>query len=167
MKFEVGSSGLGSENFVKLKDKEKVVGIFRGDPFTFRQHWIGNRPQTCSGNDCAVCKKGESKAVFRFNLNFITRDENNQHVAKIFQGGWKLYQTLKALHESDYDLEKTIVTITRNGSDTNTTYTILPAKEHAVSVDLEKKLTGIALLDVNPETHAGKSEEEEDDGVPF
>lgn len=143
------SSGAGGANFLKVKDGEKVVGVFRGDPLMFQQHWIGTHGEICQGSGCPHCISG-NRASYRFHINFITKDDKGQYVAKIFTGGKKIYNALSMLND-EYELEKTIVSITRSGSTKDdTVYTIMPIKEHTVTPDKEKAIGAIALLELNP-----------------
>lgn len=169
-----GSDGLSSKDFVRLKDKESVQGVFRGNPFDFRQHWIGAKSSPCQGGDCKYCKEG-NKPSFRFRMNFLV-NENNNWVAKIFEQGFTVYQTLSALNRDDYDLEKYVVKITRNGTGQNTTYSIIPKPNGHITTETESKLALIKLHDLQnfignqeqppmPETPSGPVFEEED--LPF
>src|SRR6185312_16723655 len=117
-------SGLGGQFFIKLKDKESIVGVFRGDPYDFKQHWMQNGSQICPGAGCNECIKG-MKPSFRFRLNFVT-NEHGKYVARVFEQGRAVYGQLASLNNSGYPLEKTVVKITRTGNDKATTYTILP-----------------------------------------
>jgi hypothetical protein len=157
---------LSSDNFIKLSDRQTVQGIFRGEPYDFRQHWLGNRSVVCSGADCPECAKGD-RPKFRFRINFIGKT-GNEYSAKIFEHGARFYNTLKQLHESGYDLEKTVVNVTRNGMDTQTTYTILPVPNVKVDDLVEKKLQAIKLHDLSS---FKKSENESGpgdfDNIPF
>lgn len=149
MKFETPAGGISSNHFVKLKDKEKIVGLFRGDPFTFRDHWTGQRSEVCPGStDCPRCAKNE-KSKFRFHINFLTQD-NHVWTPKIFAGGWTVFQSLKALHEGDYDLEKTKVSINRSGTGTDTSYNILPSRDWQLSEGEDMALKSVTLLSLNP-----------------
>jgi hypothetical protein len=169
MKFETDSvSGLAGK-FVKLDDKQKIQGVFRGDPKSFRKHWVNNRTQECPGVGCVLCKDGE-KSSFRFRINFVTKDEAGAFQAKVFEGGWKMYQALKALHEGDYNLEKTVVVITRNGKGTDTTYTILPAKQHEITPETEKLLSQVQLVALDPSGDGMTNESDfapASDNIPF
>jgi hypothetical protein len=142
------SENAGGKNFLKLKAGDKVKGIFRGEPLDFRIHWITGRSSECPGlATCEHCKTG-TKSAFRFRINFITK-ENDAYVAKILEQGWTTYELLESLHEP-YNLEKTVVEITRRGEGLNTSYTVvpLPPPNGAVSPELEKKLAAIALHDL-------------------
>jgi hypothetical protein len=162
MKFEFEASS--PNQFIRIKDGEKVVGVFRGDIFTFKDHWVGNRSSLCTEKpDCPLCNEG-NKPKFRFHVNFLTAHDGKWS-AKIFAGGWKLYQTLKNLHESDYNLEKTIVSITRQGSDTNTVYSVLPIKDYQVTDEREAILAEIPLVPLDKKL--ALSDAKEDDRVPF
>ncbi len=123
---QLGMSNQDTQNFLKLKDKESVVGVFRGSPFDFRQHWIANRSFPCKGQGCEHCTN-KVKSTFRFRLNFVTKDPNNPqgYVAKIFEQGFSVYESLRALGEAGHNLERTLVKITRNGTGQATSYTIV------------------------------------------
>lgn len=142
MKFQATSGG-SSKNFVKLKSGDSVTGVFRGDPYDFKQHWSNQRSSLCTGEACEKCKAGD-KPGFRFRINFVTT-ENGAQVAKIFEQGWTVYDYLRTLNESDYDLEKHTVKITRNGEGTNTTYNIVPLAKGALSAEQEKKIAKVEL----------------------
>jgi len=143
--FETPSSpqSQGSSIYLKLVDMETVEGVFRGEINTFKQHWLSTgRSQLCTGRGCQLCEEDAPK--FRFQINFIMK-ENGQLVAKIFENGLRVYNALKDLHESGYDLEKTKVKIRRNGTGKDTIYTILPAKNGEVTPAVEAKLREVKL----------------------
>lgn len=149
MQFNSSSdSGVDTKNFVKLKDKESAIGVFRGDPYDFRQHWVDKRSVLCTGAEkgCKLCAE-KVKDGFRFRLNFITK-ENGGYVPKIFEQGWMVYEQLRALHEGDYKLDKTIVRITRSGTGQNTSYTVIPVPKGDVTPEIEKTLAAIKLHDL-------------------
>lgn len=160
MKFQTGGEGLGSEHFLKLKAGEVIRGVFRGDPHEFRLHWENNKSSLCTDDTCERCKSG-NKSKFRFRLNFLVK-ENDHYVAKIWEQGWTVYTQLRDLHASDYDLEKTVVKITRTGSGLNDTiYSVLPLPppNGLVTKELNDKLSQIKLHDLvnlaesTPESH--------------
>ena len=135
-KTEGGTSG---KNFVRLKAGESVHGIFRGEPYDFRQHWVNNKTQLCTGDECELCK-AKNKASFRFRLNLII-NENKAYVAKIFEQGYQVYDYIRSLADSGYDLEKTVVKITRHGSGPNdTSYVIVPVPGGALDGEKEKAI---------------------------
>lgn len=145
MKFNAGGGG----SFVKLGDKESIVGIFKGDPYEFKQHYDNatKKGTLCPGTDCPKCAEG-SKPAFRFRLNLITYD-GAEYKPWILEQGWNFYQDLKALHEGDHDLEKTLVKITRNGTGNGTRYTIFPTK--TVSPEDLSKINQVKLLKLEKE----------------
>lgn len=159
----------GAKNLVILKDNENITGVFRGELFEFRQHWIDKQPSVCAGRqECAHCKGG-LKPSYRFRLNFVMRDpESGQRVAKLFEQGWTMREQLEALNE-DYPLESTVVRIQRKGSGMNdTTYTILPVKGGALNPEQEKELEAVPLLPLEPvnEKPDEASPSFQDDDVP-
>lgn len=123
------SSGRAAGVFIKMKDGDRLQGIFKGDPHIFRQHWVSGRSHLCTGKDqCEHCKAGD-KPKFRFRINFIVR-EDGVPVAKIFEQGYGVYKDLKEMHENSYELPETLVSISRSGEGTNTRYTIMPVKNN-------------------------------------
>jgi hypothetical protein len=114
--------------FIKLNDGEKVHGLFRGDPVLFKIHWINKKAFPCLEDLCEHCREGD-KAKFRFRINIIV-EQDKVFVAKIFENNYGVYKDLKALHENGYNLEETYVSITRQGINQSTKYSILPVKQN-------------------------------------
>ena len=142
MKFKTNESG--PSKFLKMKASESVRGIFKGEPHDFKQHWLDGKGYLCIGDECVHCKAG-IPAKFRFRLNLILK-ENGAFTAKIFEQGWIVYEMLKALHEADYDLEKHMMKITRNGTGTDTTYSIVPVPNGTLSKEDAAQIANIVLL---------------------
>lgn len=170
MKFrDKTDGGGGGKDFLKLKDKDEVRGSFRGEVTEFYSHWKAGGGVVCPGRDkCALCQSGkkEDKASFRFRLNFITREtEGGPLVAKVFEQGWTVYETLRDLNK-DYKLEETIVKISRKGSGPkDTSYSILPIKEWMIKPDLEAKLALVPLQNLDP-FHVPEEQEVSDSHEP-
>lgn len=147
MKFPSSNSGGGSKNYLSLKGGESVQGVLRGDPHIYHQHWTGQNSSLCSGRDsCEKCKAGE-KPAFRFKLNMIIK-ENGALSVKVLNQGWKLYQQLRGLHESGWDLEKNSIRLSRTGTTKNdTVYNVSPIPNGTVSAAFEKQLAAVKLID--------------------
>lgn len=150
MQFKQIQESTGVSQFIKLEDKESIRGIFRGDPYDFKQHFIKaeNKSYLCTAPQaCQWCMKGD-RPKFRFTINFITKEPDGKYIAKVFEQGAKFYNGLKALHESGYDLERTIMAVTRSGKGTDTIYTILPIPNGAVPDAMEKNVSAVKLHDL-------------------
>jgi hypothetical protein len=165
MQFREDSEG-SSKNLIKLKDKESITGVFRGEVVEFRQHWENKQSSLCTGDGCQKCADGK-KPSFRFRLNFIVK-EGDALVAKIFEQGWTVYGQLREINK-DYPLNQNFVKISRSGSGQNdTSYTILPVKNSLLTKEQEAQASAVPLLDLDP---AGKSspsgESQSDEDVPF
>lgn len=145
--------------FVKLKSGQSISGVFRGEIYEFRQHFIKleNKSYECIGEGCQWCARNE-KATFRFRINFIT-NLNGANTAMIFDQGKKTYKILAALHK-DYPLPKHFVKITRNGDSNDTTYTILPIPKGEITPEKEKTISQIQLRDL-------KSPLKQDEDIQF
>ena len=114
--------------FVRLKDGESIVGVFRGTPYTFYKKWGEEE-------EYSEWQKGRA---FRFRINFITK-ENSQYVARIFEGNSYTGDQLWACYE-EYGLDA-VYKVVRKGSGTDTRYTLLfQSKLNEVSLDVIKKV---------------------------
>jgi hypothetical protein len=150
MKFDAQtkSQSGGPRNFIRLKDKESIVCVLRGEPYVFYQIWSNNKAQLVDPDD--------PNAQFRFRMNAILK-ENDQLVSKIIEQGWTVYSQLKDLHQ-EYDLSKTFIKITRNGSGTQTTYSIIPMNKNKPD---EKQLSKVPLQELG---HGKKGPQADDSG---
>lgn len=150
MKFKKrAGAGEGSAHFISFKDKETRYGVFRGEPFTFWQHWGDDGSVVCSGRSiCKLCHNGE-KASFRFAINFITLNpETKLREAKILEQGSKFYDSLQALETAGYDLDLTIISITRSGIDKTTKYAVVPIKDSQLTPDKKALIDAVPLHDL-------------------
>lgn len=164
---DLGSSGSeDSKSFVKLKDKESVRGVFRGDVHKFRQHWVGMKSEVCTGTaDCPGCKaQPNKKPAFRFRLNMVVK-EGEGYVAKIFEGGWTTFEQLIEINK-EIPLENHLVKISRSGTGMDTTYTVIALPNGTVTPEQEAKLKQVTLLDLRPGVE-NKPEAASPDQAPF
>lgn len=165
-----GNGGPGSGVFLRLKDGDRIQGIFRGDPSIFRQHWVGGRSALCEGKaTCEHCKAGD-KPKFRFRINFLTKIDG-VWMPKVFEQGYGTYLDLKEMHEGSYDLQVTLVTLSRTGEGTDTRYRVLPVKANGGLKEADfKKIAAIPLNELREESQASAPAPEEQDAnedVPF
>lgn len=148
---ELPSSG-GSKNYLKLKDKESVSGIFRGSIHEFFIVWENGKSRTVS--------EGTPEGKFRFKVNFVTK-EGTQFVPKIFEQGIILYKQLAELHK-EYNLEETVVKLSRSGTGTDTTYSLLPLLKTPLTKDVIEQLNQLELLPLE-----GKAPASDEPALPF
>ncbi len=167
MKFKEATASESAKDFVRLKDGESVKGVLRGEPYEFRTHWIGQRTELCTGPECVNCKAG-SKSSFRFRVNFIVRGEDGKFTPRIFEQGWKMYKDLNGLN-TEYDLERTVIKITRHGAGKNdTTYAVVPLPNGQVTDAMLNEIAPLKLLDLAKVETAAVTEENHDSSeVPF
>ncbi len=159
----------GGKNFLKLKSGESVRGVFRGDIYEFRQHFekAENKGYLCTEDkSCQFCNEGK-KSSFRFRLNIVIT-ENGAYSAKIYENGWGVYEMLKTLHE-DYNLETHLMKITRNGSGTDTTYSILPVPNGQLGESQTKLVSAVPLLnlEMKPKQNEETEVNYEEESIPF
>lgn len=145
----------GSNNYVKLKDKESITGIFRGEIKEFFVLWR-------DGKSTEV-PEGTPGSKFRFRINFVTK-EGSSYVPKIFEQGQLVYEQLAAIHE-EYPLEQTVCKITRNGEKLDTTYAIMPLRQ-PVTPETDNVLRVMKLLPLDSKAPA-KQDQWADSGPEF
>ena len=149
--------GGGSKHFLKLKDKESVQGIFRGDLHEFYVLWENGKSREVM--------PGTPGAKFRFRINFVIK-ESTGYVAKIFEQGLVVYNQLRELHD-EYELDKIVVKITRNGTGTDTTYSALPLLKQAITKETMKFLDTMPLLPLVSEKASESESAPELNDIPF
>lgn len=104
----------GGGKYLKLKDGESIEGTFMGEPYCFYQKF----------KDPIEYSSWQEGLSFRFRINFVTRDEHGQLVAKVFQGGAKVRDAVLDVKE-EYGLDA-VYKIKRTGSGKDDTrYTVL------------------------------------------
>jgi hypothetical protein len=160
MQFNATPSVGGSKNYLKLKDGEQVVGVFRGNPHEFYVLWKEGKAEPVP--------EGTKGASFRFRINFITK-ENEMFVAKIFEQGATVYNQLKELHE-EHGLSETVVVIRRSGTEKKTTYNIMPSGKTKWSPALAKQVEAIELHKLNESSNEENifgGGDHPDDEIPF
>lgn len=171
MHFKEIGSGLGAENFIRIKDGDSLKMIFRGEPYDFHKHWIRNKPELCKGINCELCQKGD-KPRFNFRINAIIYDsEKKSLVAKILEQGYRFYKSLASLEKAGYTLEKTPVIVSRTGTNKqDTVYTIMPDPNSKYNLELESQLSKIELRNLTDFELAGETTNTSDaneDDIPF
>lgn len=147
MLFTPRPKGLGKENFLKLSDGEEVTGVFRGQPHTFRRHWMQStqRSSECVGEGCPICQADpENRPAFRFRINFITT-RDGRWIPKIFEGGGELYDQLSSL-DKKLNLANTVVEIQRRGVKQNTKYMIIPMTNMPITKEMAAMIAQVQLL---------------------
>lgn len=151
MKFKTDTGAMDSKNYLRLKDKESAKGLLTGEPYEFRKHWVVNKSVLCSEDtQCAHCATG-LKSSFSFRVNILIND-NGTYVSKVFEQGWSVYEAMRQLN-SEYDLEKHLIKISRSGSGpTDTTYSVIPVPDGKVTPEMAKKLIGVQLQDLKHKT---------------
>ena len=146
MKFRKIEDVTGSNNYIKLKDKESIVGVFQGDIHEFFVRWENGKATEVA--------EGAPGASFRFRVNFVLKD-GSTFAPKIFEQGVTVYRQLEELH-AEYDLTTIFVKITRNGVGQDTSYSVLPSKAQIKKEELAHIKT-LKLHDLS-----GKKEESQD-----
>ena len=142
MKFRELPENGGPKNFIKLKDKESIEGICMGDIHEFSVLWENGKSR--------IVPEGTPKAGFRFRINFITK-EGSVYVAKILEQSATVYRTLGELHD-EYDLSTIVVRITRNGTGTDTTYSVLPLLKKQLTKEILEHLKTVPLNELSTDS---------------
>jgi hypothetical protein len=149
MKFSETPPKGGASDYLSLKDKESVKGFFRGEPKGFMAEFNG-------------------KEKWRFQVNFVTRDDKGDLRVVVWEQGAQTYDQLKALNEAcEGRLEDTCVLVQRHGEKLDTFYQIIPMNPQPDLKVLEA-VTKIELkaLPYKPEKKGESGDRPDWDGVP-
>lgn len=132
---EEKAKNAGGGTFVRLKnDKDKVVGVFVGDPDARETIWVNNRSVPFTEEHA---KKGESPALkVKFNFALFKQGNGENVIAlekpqmKVFEVNAKTFNAI-AKARKKYGLEKCMFEVERNGvaNDNKTTYSVLPDED--------------------------------------
>lgn len=169
MKFPAKGDSGSSKDFIRLKDGESVEGVFMGDPIDFKNHFkMGN----CTGPGCKICATpGAPKAGFKFRINFIVK-ENGALLAKIFEQGWTVYESLAALNDeyekSGADISRQKFRITRKGTGPEgTAYHVVAIPNGLLNDEIAGIIKKVQLKDLNEGLGAKQESVLGDDDFPF
>lgn len=159
--------------FFKLKDGESKIAVLRGEFFEHYVKWFNGKSQEANPND------PESKSRFKVNIVLF---ESGPPKALIWDMNITTYNSLVSVNE-EYPLETTKIKITRHGSGTDTTYSIvaLDPRKHALTESSLKQLSEVKLNILNAKAKpiappAGEDDfgppppdldEEDDERIPF
>lgn len=150
----------GPSNYLKLKDGESKIGVFRGEPYEFRIKWENNKS--------VVVEETDPNNFNRFKLNFITQ-ENGVFVAKVWEFGLTVYDQLSEIN-TEYPLERTKVKVSRKGTGTDTTYNILPMLKEPIPPTTLAQIESVQLNMLDKAHSKPKTEETpwpSSDEIPF
>lgn len=168
MKFKARAPVTGGKDFVSLKDKESIVGVFMGEIHEYYAQW------SAADRRYVEVPPETRGAKFRFRVNLVIK-EGAAYVPKIFEQGATVYNDLATLNET-YPLEKTLVKITRHGSAmSDTSYNLLPMPQgippetlkHLATIKLHDVLNGSAKDEFNVPSDEPPPMPSEDDEIPF
>jgi len=109
----------GPSNYLKLKSGDSVIGVFRGEAYSFWTRWESGKSYASTA--------GDAGAKERFKMNIVVK-EGEAMVAKTWEFSPTVYNQLALVNE-EYPLETTKVKITRHGEKLDTTYSIMPTKD--------------------------------------
>lgn len=139
----------GPNKFISLKDGDSVNGIFRGEIHSFYHKWVNGKG--------AQANHDEPGAKIRFKANFVTM-EDGKLVAKIFEFPQTVYNLLADVNE-EYPLETTKVKLSRRGTGTDTTYSVLPLAKEPISPAMLRSIEEVSLniLDGQTQSKADKA----------
>lgn len=110
------SNQKGASNYLKIADGENVVVIPRGEIYGFKVKWEGGKSSEIPESDSARHN--------RFKVNVLVK-ENDKYVAKVWEFGVMIYNTLASFAE-EMEIVKTKIKVSRKGTLTDTIYTLVP-----------------------------------------
>lgn len=126
--------------YLKLKDGESVVGVPRGEIYSFKLKWE-------NGKSVVLGEPNPAKHN-RFAMNFVVKSDAG-YQAKTWEYGITLYNTLSEF-ASEMDLTKTKIKVTRKGTGTDTVYVLVPLGQIETNSLNEIESLKLNILDKKP-----------------
>ena len=147
--FDKKAKEAGNGSFIKLKDGDEVIGVFRGEPYLFYQEFKSKieYPYKVDG------------ASFKFRVNFVVKEKEG-YVAKILQGGATLAQQISACRE-EYGLDCAYKIKRKGSGKEDTVYSVLFKSELAPNA--KKEIDAVKLLNIAPKS---SSDDPRDEDMP-
>lgn len=149
--------------FLKVESgKPPVAAIFRGTPYLFQCHYnmATKRSAECIGDGCPECKISQPKD--RFRVNAIVRDENGGYVAKIFEGNGFTYDSVVSLIKAGYEIEKTVLMISKTGVGQQSKVIITPTPK-PITPEASSIIEKLPLLPLTSDGQVGPPSHEDGD----
>lgn len=135
----------GGGDFIKLKDGDEIMGVFRGEPVVYFKAFEQETKTSIIKKE--YFEHNGKSAQKRFRFNFITK-VGDKHVCKIFEGSKTAGESL-SMALDEYDIVSTVFKIKRVGSGMqDTTYHFM--FKDKLSPEQVKKIDAIELLDIDP-----------------
>lgn len=137
-------------SFIKLKDGDEVIGVFRGEPYTFYQAFKDKieYPYKVAG------------ASFKFRVNFVIKEKDG-FVSKILQGGATMADQISSCRE-EYGLDCTYKIKRKGSGKDDTTYSVLFKAN--LSKEQLKEINAVELLKLTSEKGSPNRTQEDWEG---
>lgn len=129
----------GNGLFLKLTPNVDVKGVFLGEPELHTMVW----------------KDGKASKRVKFN---VAIEEAGSFAVKIWDAPLSVGNTVAQLRKDGYDLNRTLMTITRTGSDMTTKYSVRPSPK-PLDEATAAKLKALPLNDLKDKTGGSAREE--------
>jgi len=169
MQFQKRENRSSGSKFLKIEtDKPAIPVILRGEPSLFQSHFDNatKRSAECTGDGCSSCKGG-SPSKDRFRINAIVR-EGEAYLAKIFEGNGFTYDYLASLVNDGWDLEKTVLNISKTGQGTQSKVMITPTPK-VLPPETLNLISKVPLIPLTKDEHKSYESDPgfDPDNIPF
>lgn len=132
---EVEGNASEKIHFTKFNEGTTMIRILDNEPYSFWSHWLQKQQTsvTCMGKDCPICN-----IIASARANKVDSPYNNSHrhamriwnystnKMEVMIQGKGFMSDMLALHREIGDLRTYDIKIVRNGTGTDTKYTVLP-----------------------------------------
>ena len=137
------SGGTGEKtklNYTKFGEGNTLIRILDSEPYSFWNHWMMKQQKgvTCLGKGCPICSVIANQKA---NKETPTYSSTQRHAVRIYNyttkqmeimiQGKQFFEQLLNLHREVGDIQTYDIKVTRKGSDTSTTYMLLPTNPKA------------------------------------
>lgn len=141
--------------YTKLPEGNSIIRAIDSEPVSFWNHWLQAQKTgiTCLGKDCPICaiiaqqKADKTTPMYASSQRHAIRVWNyatNQ--MEVLIQGRQFFQNLLVLHREVGNITTYDIKIVRKGTDTSTTYQMLP--QAVKPFEFEDKLTDVDFVEL-------------------
>lgn len=123
--------------YTKFSEGNTMIRVLDDEPYSFWSHWMPKHGTgvTCLGKGCPICSVIASQKA---NKETPTYSSSQRHAMRIWNystkqmeimiQGKQFFEQLLNLHREVGDIREYDIKVTRRGTDTSTTYMLLPTQ---------------------------------------
>lgn len=152
---EIEGKDKEKQTYTKLPEGNSLIRVLDGEPFSFWNHWMQAQKTgvSCLGRDCPICAVMAQQKADKLPAQYSSSQRHAVRVwnyatnqMEILIQGRQFFQQLLVFHREVGDVRGYDMKIIRKGTDTSTTYTMIP--QPAKPFEHEGEVTDVDFADL-------------------